>query len=63
MEINNADTTTVGYNFNLEDEIPAEYKCLVCHLYIRNAIELPCSHAFCDLCLTRWEQRKVEADE
>ena len=50
---------TTGYDFNLPDdiEIPAEYKCLICHFYIRKAIELPCSHAFCDLCLTKWEQR------
>lgn len=56
---------TIGYDFNLADdvEIPAEYKCLICHFYIRNAVELPCSHAFCDSCLTRWEQRVIGRDQ
>ena len=56
---------TIGYDFNLADgvEIPAEYTCLICHLYIRNAVELPCSHAFCKLCLDKWEQRGYGRNE
>ena len=55
---------TIGYDFNLADdvEIPAGYKCLICHFYIRNAVELPCSHAFCNLCLEKWEQRGYGRD-
>lgn len=56
---------TMGYDFNLSNdvEIPAEYKCLICHFYIRNAVELPCSHAFCNLCLEKWEEREYGSAE
>uniref|UniRef100_A0A7M5XCZ4 Uncharacterized protein n=2 Tax=Clytia hemisphaerica TaxID=252671 RepID=A0A7M5XCZ4_9CNID len=53
-----------GYTFKLESgEIPAEYKCLICHLLIRNATELPCSHVFCDQCLLKWEERQHDMNK
>ena len=64
MNFNKMDNAT-GYDFSLGDddaEIPAEYKCLICTFYIKDAIELPCTHAFCEKCLTKWEQREYGRD-
>ena len=54
---------TIGYDFHLEDGVPTEYQCLICHLFIRSAMELPCAHAFCELCLAKWEQKEKGKDE
>ena len=54
----------IGYDFKIKDEnFPTTYQCLICHLLIRKLIELPCSHPYCEQCLLRWEQQKLEGPQ
>ena len=52
-----------GYDFDMVGIIPAEYKCIICHLLLKETTGLPCSHAFCRQCLTKWEDNQIERNE
>ncbi len=42
------------YESRAEDECVAACSCSVCHEPLRGTRVLPCGHAFCDDCITRW---------
>ena len=45
-----------GYDFVSVDELAKEYQCPICHLIIKDSIELPCSHALCETCIEAWSK-------
>ena len=47
-----------GYDYEAVNEIPEELKCTMCHLILKDAMELPCAHAFCRECLYKWEKNE-----
>ncbi|XP_066936940.1 TNF receptor-associated factor 3-like isoform X2 [Clytia hemisphaerica] len=47
-----------GYNFEALNETPKEYECGICSQFLKEAVELACTHAFCGDCLTRCEKDK-----
>ena len=50
-----------GYDFKTtEKKTPPEYVCLICQLLLKKATELPCSHVYCQECLLKWEEKKLE---
>ena len=53
----------IGYDFQSKEKFPSAYQCVICHLLIRKLIELPCSHPYCEQCLLRWEQQKLDKQQ
>ena len=49
----------IGYDLKTKEPALTEYFCLICQFLLRNAIELPCSHVYCNDCLIRWEEKKL----
>ena len=45
-----------GYEYEVFGDVPKECECVICHHLMRNAVEIPCSHAFCKACLQSWEK-------
>ena len=39
-----------------------KYMCLVCPYLLKEGIELPCSHVYCNHCLMEWEDLKVKKE-
>jgi len=52
-----------GYDFETVDPTPAEYVCMICHMLLREAIKLPCTHIYCKDCLVRWENIKINENK
>lgn len=46
-----------GYDYETYGEILKEFECIICHYMMREAMELPCHHAFCKQCLQNWEKQ------
>ena len=44
----------MGYDFDPVGE--EKHLSTICCQIIKNAVELPCSHAFCEACLNTWEE-------
>ena len=45
-----------GYDFITVHPVKDTFKCVICHLLLKQTTELPCNHVFCRSCLTRWEE-------
>ena len=53
--IDNDDDSGLDFQFvNCDD-----YQCIICLKIIRNFVELPCGHAGCDGCISRWEEQNT----
>ena len=40
-----------GYDMNFEPELDSKYKCPVCLVAMKNAVQTKCGHRFCKTCL------------
>ena len=40
-----------GYDMNFEPELDSKYKCPVCLVAMKNAVQTKCGHRFCKSCL------------
>merc|ERR1712136_260945 len=48
------DSSEYGYDATFIEEIREEYKCVVCHLVLRNPLQImSCGHRFCARCFDR----------
>merc|ERR1711962_1948224 len=48
------DTTEYGFDALFIDEIREDFKCVVCHLVLRNPVQImSCGHRFCSPCFDR----------
>ena len=58
------ETQNGGYDFTLlETERGEGLDCTICTYLLKDAVELPCSHAFCKTCLQKWEDTLDEKYE
>ena len=48
-----------GYNFEVCGYEFPDMKCPICLLLMRDAMEMPCSHNACRMCLQRWEAEQT----
>ena len=55
----NGDDKEDNSGYDLEFVSCDDYQCIICSKIIKNFVELPCGHAGCDGCITRWEMTKV----
>lgn len=46
------------YDYEIFGEVHKEYECVICHYLMKEAVGLPCDHAFCKLCLQQWEREQ-----
>ena len=44
-------STVGGFDFDFKDELSPGYKCSICHLAMRDAVQTNCGHRFCESCL------------
>lgn len=49
-----------GYDFEVIGDIGKDFECPICLLLIKEAVELPCAHVFCKLCLENWQANPME---
>ncbi|KAL4219806.1 hypothetical protein ACF0H5_020218 [Mactra antiquata] len=48
-----SDDVELGYDVTFVQEVDKKYSCAVCLLVIRNAMQTPCGHRFCQNCIER----------
>ena len=44
---------TMGHDFQLEENVPGNIECAICLFILRDAMETPCSHVLCKLCVDK----------
>lgn len=44
-----------GYDFVLVGNAIKEFECPICLFLIKEAVQLPCTHAFCSSCVDKWQ--------
>ena len=47
----NTEIQECGYDMNFEPELDNKYKCPVCLVAMKNAVQTKCGHRFCKSCL------------
>ena len=52
-----------GYDFQTKNSSPTYSICSICNLLIRDHTELPCSHSYCNECLTSWEEEHASGED
>merc|ERR1711962_388179 len=56
------DTTEYGFDALFIDEIREDFKCVVCHLVLRNPVQImSCGHRFCSPCFDRMKDRAEQS--
>lgn len=49
----------MGYDLaRIVSEIDAEFLCCICEKVLENAVQSPCEHTFCNVCIKEWLNSK-----
>jgi len=52
-----------GFQFELVGEMIKEWECPICLMIIKDVVELPCSHIYCEVCLVYHEEKIFPKEE
>ena len=49
-----------GFEATFLDDIPEDIKCAICHLVLKDPLQLQCGHRFCTPCFDRMKRYSVQ---
>ena len=52
-----------GFQFDAAGEMTKEWECSICLMIIRDVVDLPCNHIYCEQCLEYHEDKVCPREE